>query len=181
MQAVRSFLFVAFLLVIASGCSPKGNDLVTAACLGDSNRVIRLIASGVPVDSIEKGGIGQTPLAGASGYGNLDMVKLLLKSGADPNLASGFHGTTPIIEAISSSKVNLEVVRFLLDAGADPNKADLDGNKPLDYLPAAKKDVIDLLVSKGAVHRIADPRNLKILESTNYIAIPFKVEGQKAK
>jgi ankyrin repeat protein len=167
--------FTFLMLISGSGCSPTSNDLVRAASRGDTNRVKGLLLSGVPINSLETGGLKQTPLAAAAGYGNQEMVGFLLKSGADPNLASGHFGTTPLIEATLLGDTN--IVRMLLDSGADPNRADMRGNRPLDYARASEKETVTLLESKGGVHGNGwKTRDEKIRQATNFISIPFKVE-----
>ena len=59
-----------------------------------------------------------TPLLIASTSGNAAMIDLLLKSGADANLANAL-GTTPLMLAAASGKV--DAVKTLLDHGADVN------------------------------------------------------------
>lgn len=60
---------------------------------------------------------GETPLHFASIQGRADIVALLLREGADPNL-HGEHGYTPILEAIGQQ--HTEVVKLLITSGADP-------------------------------------------------------------
>ncbi|PFL66522.1 hypothetical protein COJ27_08940 [Bacillus cereus] len=71
---------------------------------------------------------GVTKLARASGEGNIELVKELLKQGADPNLYEG-HGEPPLIWAARSSQDN--VVKILLEAGANPNVKLTGGITPL--------------------------------------------------
>jgi ankyrin repeat protein len=88
-------------------------------------------------------------------------MKLLLKYGADPKLATvnGDNALTACagigwVEGVTyerSAKENLEAVRLLLDLGLDPNGANKEGRTPL--MGAAMKgrtDVIQLLVDRGA-------------------------------
>lgn len=60
---------------------------------------------------------GETALHHAAIQGNLEIVRLLLAAGAEPDLA-GEHGFTPLHEAILQGHV--EIIRQLLAAGADP-------------------------------------------------------------
>ena len=69
-----------------------------------------------------------SPLKLAASHGHKDVVKLLLKAGADANKADQY-GQTPLIEAARYGQI--EVAQLLLDGGAEPNKADNAGLTPL--------------------------------------------------
>lgn len=56
-----------------------------------------------------------------------DVIKLLLDSGANPNLATG-TGRLPLNIAMRSGQG--DAVQLLLEAGADPEAADSDGKTP---------------------------------------------------
>ncbi|KAK2037828.1 ankyrin, partial [Colletotrichum somersetense] len=71
--------------------------------------------SGVPVNARTKQGI--TPLLASVLQGQLDLANVLLKHGADPNIAAA-GGCTPLIAAAKSGRQDL--VGALLASGADP-------------------------------------------------------------
>ena len=52
--------------------------------------------------------------------GRLDIVRLLLESGANPNLGRDSTGETPLHHAVCGT-IDPDVVRALLQAGTDPN------------------------------------------------------------
>lgn len=64
----------------------------------------------------------------ASSRGNIDLVRLLLEHGANPNIRDCVNNL-PIHLAIISSHV--QVVTLLLEAGTDINSLDLNGKSVL--------------------------------------------------
>ena len=60
--------------------------------------------------------------------GHVDIVRLLLEAGADPN-AHDADGTPLLIEA--TWRRHVEVVQLLVDAGADPNAPAPNGDTAL--------------------------------------------------
>src|SRR5207245_7044871 len=94
-----------------------------------------------------KGPRGSTPLMYAALYGDPDSVRVLLESGAGPNIKNDV-GATALMWAVD----DLEKTRLLLDHGADVNARSDDGRTPL--LIAAglfrNTNVIKLLLDRGA-------------------------------
>jgi len=87
--------------------------------------VSRLNESGVEIDEVDfKGWSG---LHWALVREVPDVIKLMLDSGANPNLATG-TGRLPLNIAMRSGQG--DAVRMLLAAGADPEAADIDGKTP---------------------------------------------------
>lgn len=114
---------------------------------------------------------GSTALFFASSYSWVDTeakkdskyVELLLKYGADPNIANNGtmatnidKGTTPLMEAVS---VSLEKVKALVEAGADINAKTETGKTAVSYalggIGDGVKSAYYLIVKKGA--RIDEP------------------------
>jgi uncharacterized protein len=111
---------------------------------------------------------GATPFLRAAQSGDLVLMKLLMKYGADPTLTTD-HKVTPLmvasgigwVEGVTyewSPQETYDTVKFLLDLGADVNAQDtLDGRTAL--MGAAHKgrnDVVQLLVDHGADMSLRD-------------------------
>ena len=104
---------------------------------------------------------GATPFIRASQSADTELMKLLLKYGADPKIktnfgdtaltAAGGVGWVPGVTYERSPKENVEALRMLLDLGLNPNDANNDGRTAL--MGAAMKgrnDAVLLLVERGA-------------------------------
>lgn len=74
-------------------------------------------------------GSGGSALHQAAGRGLIDIVKLLLKHGAEVNIATAY-GRTPLHQAAGGG--SKDVVNLLLDAGANPTAMDLSNSSPRD-------------------------------------------------
>jgi ankyrin repeat domain-containing protein 50 len=96
--------------------------LVSAVEAGNHQLVEELLQSGADVGYIVDTGMPGadfTPLQVAASRGDLVMVEILIKAGANVNDPPSYHaGTTALQAAVTSG--NMEVVDFLLDHGADP-------------------------------------------------------------
>ena len=73
--------------------------------------------------------------------GPADLIPILIKAGANPNLQHEKLRTTPLIEAIKQDGINakrrpelcLAYVRALIENGADVNLKDKKGMSPLQW------------------------------------------------
>src|SRR5207253_4099183 len=104
---------------------------------------------------------GATPFVRAAQSSDLDLLKMLIKYGADPMLKTDFGDTALTaaagigwVEGVTyehSAKENVETVRYLLDLGLDPNAANNDGRTALMVAAAkGRTEVIQVLVDHGA-------------------------------
>uniref|UniRef100_M4C355 TIR domain-containing protein n=1 Tax=Hyaloperonospora arabidopsidis (strain Emoy2) TaxID=559515 RepID=M4C355_HYAAE len=105
---------------------------------------------------LEKWGadVALTPLHEAAARNNTKTVKMLLKTGADPNCVGecgyiGMHRRTPLHWAAISGAV--EAVQVLLKAGSDSDFQDIFGRSPLHWAARVNKpDVVQVLLMNGA-------------------------------
>lgn len=81
----------------------------------------------------------------------LNMLKLLIKNGADIH-QKDFAGQTPLHRAALTPKgETLELMKYLIAEGANVNAKDSEGNTPLFIAQAVKNDdAVNLLINSGA-------------------------------
>jgi len=136
-------------------------DICTAAHTGDIERVRELLKEDPSlanrVSDYVSYYIGSgSPLKNAAAHGHLNIVKLLVENGADPNLPE--EGIAPRGHALHAAVCNgyIDVVKYLLDHGAYPN---VDIESSADTLSAAisrnNTEMIELLCSYGAARSVS--------------------------
>ena len=103
------------------------------------------------------GALGQAPeeaLAQTARSGDLDRLRSLLGSGADPNRRAG-DGNRPLIQAVAAGQA--EAARLLLAAGASPNLPSAGGRTPLIQAAIGGRiEMARLLIAAGADLNIAE-------------------------
>jgi ankyrin repeat protein len=112
-----------------------GFALGFSAANGDLEKCKAFLDEGAEVNAMWA---GQTPLMVSSQRGHTEIVQLLLKKGADPNLQDPMRGKTALMLAVEATSPKPELVKALLDGGAKPDLKDKQGNTPLAV--ASKKD-----------------------------------------
>lgn len=131
-------------------------DICTASYIGDIGRVRELLAEDAGLanrasDYVTYYACSGTPLRNAAGGGHIEIVRLLLEHGADPNL--GEEGIAPLGHALHAAVCNghREIVELLLQRGARPN---VPVESSADTLSAAIRNndagMVELLASHGA-------------------------------
>jgi ankyrin repeat protein len=119
-----------------------------------------LIAAGANVN--DANAEGQTVLMLAAKTGPVEVLRLLLESGAIASVnAKDNEGKTALIQAANYSQ-DVEVIRVLIEAGADVNQAAKDGQTPLmgavAFGPIDGTRSIELLLKAGAKTDLTDSK-----------------------
>lgn len=135
-------------------------DICTAAALGDRERVQELLDEDPSRANrlSDYGGyyVGAgAPLKNAAARGHLEVVKLLLDRGADPNLPE--EGIAPHGQALYSAVANrhYEVAQLLLERGAYANpEVESSADALSRAINNADQPMIDLLCSHGAARAV---------------------------
>ena len=121
----------------------RSNSVSIVANLRKSTRTNKrdfLIANNANVNYTSQEG---TALMAATVKGNLDLVALLLKKGADPNLKNK-TGITALMYAVQFK--NVDIVKLLLNSGANKSLQDNEGRTAFEYAVFTKNDeIINLL------------------------------------
>jgi ankyrin repeat protein len=129
-------------------------NLHLAVYLGDVAQVKNLIAAAADVNA--KGHDGKTPLDYAASYGQVEVARLLLAAGANPNAivedkepVVDRPAGTPLYYAVQGD--HKDMVELLLDSGADANAKGRYGATVLYWsAETGRLDMVKLLIAKGA-------------------------------
>jgi ankyrin repeat protein len=124
-----------------------GEKLVHEAEAGNLKGIEKLIARGIDVNSVNRFGV--TALMAAALWGRPEVVKYLLKKGADITAAEKSSGCNALMYASLSGCS--ESVQYLVESGADVNAIDVLGRTPLMIASfGGHAEVVSLLLEKGA-------------------------------
>jgi len=134
------------------------DEFFDACAKGDVKTVRGLIENNPALARSTNRG-GWTGLHGAAQHGHIQVVRLLLEHGADPNVREPGDNTYPLHWAAAHG--HIDIVRALVDAGADVHGTGDD--HALDVIGWATtfrssgeswRGIVSLLVARGARHHI---------------------------
>lgn len=114
---------------------------------GDAERLKGLFERGFNAPNV-RDGKGNSLLMLASYNGQLEMTRVLLEHGGDPQLANDM-GQIPLAGA--AFKGDAQMARLLIEHGADVNARMPDGKTPLMFAAMFNRvEIINLLLERGA-------------------------------
>jgi ankyrin repeat protein len=138
---VLSALFLSFSFPAAGQKSPE-DRLYDAARAGDVNAVQSQLNQGADIEGKRTEWyreFASTPLNTAVQNGHLEVIKLLLDRGANPDGANRHEGafTTPLFAVMANKDLDVvrrgEVVKLLASRGASLNAKTMEGEYPLEF------------------------------------------------
>ena len=154
---------------------PTPEALVAAANAGNATAVGQILDTTEGRALIDKQVEGQTALMAAVSKGNMEVVRVLLDHGANPNATSADQ-TTPLIRAAELN--NADLVAALMVAGADPGIRNSQLQTASDVAESMGfGDVSDFIddpsptrfLTADQKRKIADPlRNMGVLKQSGY-------------
>jgi len=151
LQAFRFRNFATLGRLMEGLMSPDSScDIWTAAFVGNAVRARKLLDSDPSLVNRMGEDRSGTPLVHASGRGHLEIVRLLLERGADPNLPE--PGNAPHGRALYSAVYgrHFEVAKLLLEHGANPNQeVESSADAPSIAIMNSDAKMIELLASHG--------------------------------
>jgi ankyrin repeat protein len=134
------------------------DPIIKAAGSGDATFVTQLLEQGSSVN--ERTASGLTPLMAAVIGGHVDVVRVLLASGANPNLRrepdnNMYNEWSALLDACHAGH-SAEIVTLLLQAGADIEVRDQSGYSPLMWaadmamVNGEREEIVQRLIAAGA-------------------------------
>ena len=141
---------VTMLLEAGADVTPKNKfdfNAFTSAVAGGHQEIAGLLLDAGA--KVEDGASGLTPLQFAASSGNLDMIRFLVKRGANVNRGAKAGEQTALLSAIYGA--HPEAVQALIDLEADVNTKTKDGTTPLKAaMNGDQDDIVKILKAAGA-------------------------------
>jgi len=125
-----------------NGCTATGMPIMRYS--RDERVIALLIANGADIELPNRDGDRWLNLVAAA---NLDVVRTLLRFGADPNYKD-HRGETPLMSAIAAGRN--DIVTLLLEAGAQTQTMDNEGWTPLiSAIVGGRREIVESLLRAG--------------------------------
>ncbi|MHB0971133.1 MAG: ankyrin repeat domain-containing protein [Thermoanaerobaculia bacterium] len=122
------------------------NALTSAVAAGNQEIAAMLLDAGAKIDD---GAHGMPPLQFAASGGKVDMIRFLVKRGADVNYGVKSGGQTALLYAIFGG--HIDAVKALIELKASVNSKTKDGETPLTAAGKGDQtDIIAILKAAGA-------------------------------
>lgn len=127
---------------------PRGGTLLHAAASGSQPEVAELLIElCCAIDAVNRHGIGA--LGEAVEAKSVEVARLLLEKGADPNSQGGHSGGTVLHRAIALR--SRAMAKLLLESGSDPNRQDAGGKSALHQaVGEGQLELLELVLRFGA-------------------------------
>lgn len=136
---------------LISSYSEDGFQPLGLACFfGHLEAAEFLVKAGAPVNSYSNNPLRAAPLQSAAASRHLEIVKLLLANGADPNCREA-SGYTPLHTAAQNG--DIEMISALIFSGADLEARSFDGKLPVDLALDAEHEEAARLLMEGITRR----------------------------
>lgn len=123
----------------------KRTAIIWSSFFGQIEILKWLINKGANVNHQDK--IGYSSLHFCGQEQNIEVAKILLENGADPNILDE-HDNSPLWTALFNSKGKFDLVRLLRLKGADPNPKNKHGRSPNDLAISIYTKEIDELIQE---------------------------------
>ncbi|MCL2602690.1 MAG: ankyrin repeat domain-containing protein [Treponema sp.] len=139
--------------LLQMGIPVTGESLATRAGEGSVQEVSLFLAAGFSPETRNKAGVPLLNIAARKG--NLEILELLIQSGAELNLQADDRGTSAILDSVMAKRYPLTVA--LIDAGAALDIKSKDGQTALVVaVGAGDEKAVEALLKAGADADIAD-------------------------
>lgn len=135
------------LLVTICGCQSNNDKLLDAIRIKDIKAVRQIVATGIDLNPASGPYEVNKPLAYAAAYGDLEIVQLLIKAGADLN-GQVAYGDVALIKAHEHE--NIEILKYLIEQGADVNAPNHYGLTPfIGLCEGGPLEIVQLAIKHG--------------------------------